>query len=153
MPMFVSGNGVTRGGETENALVNVIDIYATVLELTGLSLPGGIYNSLSFSHLLTGYDLPKRRYNFSELDSNIASISTQGFAIRDSTYKLIEYHNGQQEMYNLSIDPLETMNLLLGTLNVQEQNLKLDLQNEALQRISAWSCKDYIQNGDEEDVD
>ena len=153
VPMFVSGNGVTREGETENALVNVIDIYATVLELTGLSLPGGIYNSLSFSHLLTGYDLPKRRYNFSELDSNIASISTQGFAIRDSTYKLIEYHNGQQEMYNLSIDPLETMNLLLGTLNVQEQNLKLDLQNEALQRISAWSCKDYIQNGDEEDVD
>lgn len=153
VPMFVSGYGVTRIGETENALVNVIDIYATTLELLGNNLPGGIYNSLSFKHLLTSSSLPKRQYNFSELDSNQTSINTQGYAIRDTVYKLIEYHDGQQEMFNLIIDPLETNNLLLATLSPQEQILKTELENEANQRRTAWSCKDDIQNGDETGID
>jgi len=153
VPMFVSGYGVSRIGETENALVNVIDIYATALELAGSNLPGGIYNSLSFNHLLTSSSLPKRQYNFSELDSNQASFNMQGYAIRDSTYKLIEYHNGQQEMFNLIIDPLETNDLLLGTLSTQEQILKTEFEDEANQRRTAWSCKDDIQNGDETGID
>jgi len=153
VPMFVSGYGVSRIGETENSLVNVVDIYATVLELTGSNLPGGIYNSLSFNHLLTSSSFPKRQYNFSELDSNQTSINMQGYAIRDSVYKLIEYHDGQQEMYNLIVDPLETNNLLLGTLSTQEQTLKVELENEANQRRTAWSCKDDIQNGDESGID
>ena len=153
VPMFVSGYGVTRVGETEDAMVNVIDIYATILDITGSNLPGGIYNSLSFEHLLTSSTLPKRQYNFSEIDSNLTSISTQGFTIRDATYKLIEYHSGQQEMFNLNLDPLENNNLLLGILTAQEQSLKTELELEANQRKTAWSCKDDIQNGDEAGID
>ena len=153
VPMFVSGYGVSRIGETENALVNVIDIYATVLEMIGNDLPGGIHNSLSFNHLLTSSNFPKRQYNFSEIDTNQGSVNTQGYAIRDSIYKLIEYHNGQQEMFNLNIDPLETNDLLLGSLTAQEQLLKIELENEAFQRKTSWSCKDDIQNGNESGVD
>ena len=154
VPMFVSGYGVSRVGESESALINVIDIHATILELTGSSLPGGIYNSLSFKHLLTNSNsLPKRQFNFSELDTNQSGISIQGYAIRDSAYKLIEYHTGQQEMFNLITDPLETNDLLQGTLTTHEQNLKAELENEANQRITAWSCKDDIQNGDEHGID
>ena len=153
VPMFVSGYGVTRIGETENALVNVIDIYASVLEISGTNLPGGIFNSLSFKHLLSTSILPKRQFNFSEIDTNGTSLTTQGFTIRDSTYKLIEYYTGQQEMFNLINDPLETNNLLQGVLTLQEQNLKAALENEANQRITAWSCKDDIQNGDEQGID
>ena len=153
VPMFISGYGVSRIGETENSLVNVIDIYATVLEIAGDNLPGGIYNSLSFNHLLTASNLPKRQYNFSEIDSNQAFINIQGYAIRDSIYKLIEYYNGQQEMFNLNIDPLETNDLLLGSLTSQEQLLKTELENEALQSRTSWSCKDQIQNGDETGID
>ena len=153
VPMFVSGAGVTRIGETEDAMVNVIDIYATILDVAGSNLPGGIYNSLSFEHLLTSSTLPKRQYNFSELDSNLTSFSTQGFTIRDATYKLIEYYDGQQEMFNLDLDPLEINDLLLGTLTAQEQSLKTELVLEANQRQTAWSCKDDIQNGDETGID
>ena len=124
VPMFVSGYGVTRIGETENALVNVIDIYASILEISGTNLPGGIFNSLSFKHLLSTSILPKRQFNFSEIDTNGTSLTTQGFTIRDSSYKLIEYYTGQQEMFNLINDPLETNNLLQGTLTPNEQNLK-----------------------------
>tara|TARA_B110000211_G_C14042239_1_gene537275 strand:+ start:115 stop:1698 length:1584 start_codon:yes stop_codon:yes gene_type:complete len=153
VPMFVSGHGVTRIGETENALVNVIDIYASVLEISGTNLPGGIYNSLSFKHLLTSSILPKRQFNFSEIDTNQAFINTQGYTIRDSTYKLIVYYTGQQEMFNIMTDPLETNDLLQGTLLPNEQNLKSELENEANQRITAWSCKDDIQNGNEQGID
>ena len=153
VPMFVSGYGVSRIGETENALVNVIDIYATVLEMVGNNLPGGIYNSLSFNHLLTSSNFPKRQYNFSEIDTNQGSANTQGYAIRDSIYKLIEYYNGQQEMFNLNSDPLETNDLLLGSLTAQEQLLKTELENEAFQRRTSWSCNDNIQNGDEIGID
>ena len=153
VPMFVSGNGVSRTGETENALIHVVDIYATILALTGSDLPGGIYNSLSFEHLLSSSTLPKRQYNFTELDSNQTNINIQGHTIRNNDYKLIEYHNGVQEMYNLITDPLETTDLLLGTLSTQEQAIKLEFENEATQRITAWSCKDDIQNGDEQGID
>ena len=153
VPMFVSGYGVTRIGETENALVNVIDIYASILEISGTNLPGGIFNSLSFKHLLSTSILPKRQFNFSEIDTNGTSLTTQGFTIRDSVYKLIEYYTGQQEMFNLINDPLETNNLLQGTLTTNEQNLKSELENEANQRITAWSCKDDIQNGNEQGID
>ena len=153
VPMFVSGNGVTRIGETENALVNVIDIYATILELSGASLPGGIYNSLSFKHLLTSSISPKRRYNYAEMDTNNQGQFIQGYTIRDSIYKLIEYHDGQQEMYNLVSDTLEINDLLLGNLTSQQQSIKAELENEATQSQIAWSCNDDIKNGDEEGID
>ena len=153
VPMFVSGYGVTRIGETENALVNVIDIYASIIEISGTNLPGGIYNSLSFKHLLSSSILPKRQFNFSEIDTNQGFINTQGYTIRDSTFKLIEYYTGQQEMFNIITDPLETNDLLLGILTPNEQNLKAELENEAHQRITAWSCKDDIQNGNEQGID
>jgi len=153
VPMFVSGSGVTRIGEVEPAMVNVIDIYATVLELAGANLDGGIHNSLSFKHLLTGSNSPKRQYNLSELDTNQASINTQGYAIRDNVYKLITYVNGDQEMFNLILDTLETNNLLLGVLSNEEANLKVELENEANQRRTAWSCHDDIKNGNETGID
>ncbi len=153
VPMFVAGASVSRSGETEDALVNVIDIYATVLELAGADLPGGMYNSLSFKHLLSSSVPPKRQYNFSEIDTNASTINTMGFTIRDSQYKLIEHLGGTQEMYDLLNDSLELNDLLSGTLTAIQQAAKTDLENEAIQRRTAWSCKDDIKNGDETGID
>lgn len=153
VPMVVSGYGVTRSGEIEHAMVNIIDIYATALELAGEDLPGGIYNSLSFRHLLNNTEGPTREYNMSELDTNNNSITVQGFAIRNSTFKLIEYHDGTQEMYNLLNDTLETNDLLLGTLTPTQENVKARLEAEAEKRQTSWSCRDSIKNGDEDGID
>ena len=56
-------------------------------------------------------------------------------------------------MFNIITDPLETNDLLQGALTSNEQNLKSELENEAHQRITAWSCKDDIQNGNEQGID
>ena len=108
VPMFVCGDGVTRVGERENAMVHVNDMYATILDLNGANLPGGIYNSLSFNHLLTGSAGPTKDYNYTELTQD----TTTGYAIRSSQYKLIHHASGYEEFYDLSIDTFETNNII-----------------------------------------
>ena len=149
VPMIVAGAGVTRKGERESALVHVTDIHATILELAGASLPGGVYNSLSFAHLLKGVPGPGRDYNYIDFQDPTAG----GWAIRTAQYKLINFTNGTQEMYDLWADSLEANDLLSGTLTPVQQLIKSDLESEAAQIRAAWSCKDGIQNGDEAGID
>lgn len=150
VPMIVSGAGVSRQGERESALIQVADIYATILEITGADLPGGIYNSLSFDHLLTNAPGSTRDYNYTEVNED----GWRGFTIRDTRYKLIESTSDTtQEFYDLLLDSLETIDLMLGGLTASQQAIKADLELEADQIRSAWSCRDHIQNGDEEGID
>ena len=99
VPMIVAGAGVTRQNEEEFAMVHAADIYATILELAGTELPGGVYNSLSFQHLLDNSTGAKRAYNYSE--------SANDWTLRTTQYKLIQLANGSQEFYDLLADPLE----------------------------------------------
>ncbi|MEM1328860.1 MAG: sulfatase-like hydrolase/transferase, partial [Bacteroidota bacterium] len=66
VPLIVSGKGVERNGAVEDALVNTLDIYATVLELAGVDLEGGIHNSFSFKDLLTDESAASSLFNFTE---------------------------------------------------------------------------------------
>ena len=149
VPMIIAGAGVSRQGERESALIHVSDIHATLLEVAGAELPGGLYNSLSFHHLLTNAPGPTRDYNYSEGQNNGLS----GFTIRGPQYKLIEYMDGSQEFYDLLNDSLEVSDLLANTLTEEQLVIKADLEAEAEQIRTAWSCRDHIQNGDEEEVD
>lgn len=151
VPMIVSGKGVTRMGETDTSLINVLDIHATILELTGATLPGGIDNSLSFKHLLSNTTTGATRdYDYSEISD---PSDVEGYTIRNHTYKLIKFDDGGEEFYNLKTDSFELNNLLLGTLSSTEQVNKLDLEQEANSIRTGWSCRDYIQNGDEIGID
>lgn len=150
VPMIACGAGVTRVGEEENALVQVTDIHATILEATGADLPGGIYNSLSFLHLLDGTAGATRDYNYSEVLQN----PLDQYVIRNERYKLM-YSNidDSEEFYDLQEDELEINDLLLTGLSAAEQADYDDLKAEAIQRRDDWSCNDHIQNGDEEGID
>lgn len=149
VPMIVSGATVDRKGERESALVHVTDIYATILEVAGAELPGGIYNSLSFEHLLTNESSPNRDFNYTE----VASADSSAYTIRSPQYKLIKKNNGSQELYDLLIDSLETNNLNVEPLATDLAAIKADLAAEAIMIRSSWSCRDHIQNGDEEGID
>ena len=150
VPMIIAGSGVSRQGVREPALVHIDDLYATILEVAGATLPGGIYNSLSFSHLLTSETGPERDYNYTDLRND----GVNGWAIRNAQYKLIEYIDGTQEFYDLINDSLEVNDLLESALTGSQQLTKSDLEAEAEQiRTASWSCRDRIQNGDEEGID
>ena len=150
VPMIVAGKNVSRAGVMDTSLINVLDIHATILELAGTILPGGINNSLSFKPLLSGVSQSTRDYDYMEINNRTG---VKGYTIRDLTYKLIKFDNGTEEFYNLKTDSFELSNLMLGTLTAQELAIKLDLETEASQIRNAWSCKDYIQNGDETGID
>ena len=106
VPLVVSGAGVTRAGQREQALVNGSDLFATFAALTGRSrnIPA---DSVSFALALTSASFSGRSHAYIDFRDG-SSVAT---AIRDSRYKLIEYGNGSRELYDLSNDPYETQNL------------------------------------------
>jgi arylsulfatase B len=149
VPMIVAGKGVSRAGVQEKAMIQVLDIYATVLELVGADLDGGLYNSLSFKHLLTGENGDSRRYNYTEFKDG----TDYSWAIRNSQYKLIQLADGSEEFYDLLVDSFEFNPIVINTLTTEQQAVKADLFQEAKTVQTSWSCRDFIKNGDETGID
>ena len=102
-------------GKTNNAIVNNIDLYPTLLELAGVPLPKNhVIDGLSFAPvLLEGKAFP-RDTSFHWFPYNAAP----GIAVRKGDWKLIrrfkknpEYYDGLIELYHLKEDIGETINL------------------------------------------
>lgn len=115
VPMVISGAGVNRVGQREDALVSFSDLFSTIVEMTGNDLEQ-FENSLSFHHLLSDAAEGQRECMYTEFGQSINRIN---WASRDHTYKYINDDNGEA-FYNLIDDPYENSNLL-PTLNTAEQ--------------------------------
>jgi arylsulfatase A-like enzyme len=113
VPMIVAGVGVTRSGQRETALINTTDLFATIADLagTGVKQSG---DSISFKHLLVDEPGPKRSFLYAELHNTLRDKYNNGWTIRDSRYKLIEFEDSfrQSGLYDLNEDPFERTNLL-----------------------------------------
>ena len=103
VPMFISGAGVTRSGATEDAIINHTDFFPTIVELAGGTLSTH-EDGQSFVSLLDATNTEPRDFIYSE--------SNDGWTIRNAQYKLIEFTDGSQELYDLSSDAQETTNLI-----------------------------------------
>ena len=115
--MCISGKGVT-GGQTSDALVHTVDLYATLLEAAGVDvkkeLPTGFtYDSMSFFDILK--DAKKagpRTWAFGEkFDKDPKS---SDLTIRNKRYKILRLQSKSDAFYDLQTDPRETKNLLDG---------------------------------------
>lgn len=108
VPMIVSGNGVSRINQTEDALINTLDIFATVADLaeTGTN---EIHDSKSFKDLLSASSNLSRTYLFTEV---LNDQDTQDVTIRNATHKYILFGDGTEALFNLSQNPLENPNLM-----------------------------------------
>lgn len=116
VPFVMAGAGVTRAGEREDALVSTVDLFSTIVELTGAALP--MYEqSRSIVPMLTQSGQTVR----SCLYTDVSTTGSSGSAIRDARWKLINFDSGQQRFYDLLNDPCEQVNLLLGGLTPAEQ--------------------------------
>ncbi|MEE9303845.1 MAG: sulfatase-like hydrolase/transferase [Thiotrichaceae bacterium] len=112
IPMIVAGNGVTRMGERETALVNTSDFYATFGQLLGATTTQ-VNDSFSFMDLLTTEGEGLREYNYSEFEST----DVTGWTVRNADYKYIELVDGTRELYKVSDDLAEANDLLLTSEN------------------------------------
>ena len=149
VPFIISGAGVTRKGDREAALVHSADIFSTVLNITGSVLNTGSENSRNLVPYLNGNQIPERVYNYSEIGGQ----AQNGWTMRSDQYKLIAFDDGTQEFYDLVADSLEANNLLPQGLTQAQLDVKADFEAEAMQQRDDYSCRDFIQNGNEEGID
>ena len=125
VPMTISGAGVARAGQREKALVNTVDIYATIAEATGAGTVKNI-DGQSLLQLLTDPTAETRRYNYAEFKGK----RINGWTVRNSEYKLIQSDDGVQQLYNLSNDSRENNNLLVTDEN-RYQSVVAELETYA----------------------
>lgn len=148
VPMVISGNGVSRAGDQEFGLIQVNDLYATIIETCSNVLPGGINNSYSIRSSFTEENAIERNFIYADHLKN----GTEAWAIRNREYKLIQDENGNQEFYNIENSIDETNNLMLS-LKPAEAEVLATLVEEADDIRTGWSCQDFILNGDEIEID
>lgn len=108
-PLVVSGANVLRRGERESALVNSVDLFATIGQLAGS--PVAVWrDSLSFASLLSAAGQGPRQEAYTEYFGSDRP-NSHGWAIRDERYKLIVFDSGERRLFDLERDPTERTDL------------------------------------------
>jgi arylsulfatase A-like enzyme len=108
VPLVIAGRGVTRAGQREDALVNGVDLFATIGQLAGAS-EAVMHDSVSFKDALTEPGFNARDHLYTEYRDTDRGGS---WAVRDRQYKLIKFDGGREELYDLEADPWEQTDLI-----------------------------------------
>ncbi|MFH1377166.1 MAG: sulfatase-like hydrolase/transferase [Planctomycetota bacterium] len=111
IPMIVRYPGRSKPGTTCDTPVSLVDIYPTLLDIAGTTLPAPLkLDGNSLIPLIDG-----RTADFKG-GSVFCEFEGEGWnhpraMLRDGDFKYIHYHTDAPELYNLAIDPQETTNL------------------------------------------
>ena len=122
VPFIISGPAVVNPNRISNQLVNTQDLFATIIELCGISnwqsqIPADKpIDSKSIMPIILNQDIAVRPWAFTEI-FKVLTDSYDGKAIRNLDYKLLYFDDGRIEFYNLSEDPEELNDLSLGVLS------------------------------------
>ncbi len=122
VPMVIAGPAVSSPGRDQEAVVNGVDIYATILELAGVDVESAIRPNVTIDsvsmvpYLIDPDATPRRNWIVSELFSTRGG-NGEGKTMRDARYKIIRFSNGAEAFYDLSVDPYEGTNLLASDLS------------------------------------
>ncbi|MEM7387447.1 MAG: sulfatase-like hydrolase/transferase, partial [Verrucomicrobiota bacterium] len=106
VPFLVRVPGLTKGGTSSEAMVELIDIFPTLADLTGLQAPAHLQGG-SLRPLLAH---PERRGKKKMAYSVVARGKSLGFALRNQRWRYGKWPDGE-ELYNLTEDPTEKRNL------------------------------------------
>ena len=132
VPMIVSGKNVTRINDSENALINTTDLFATIADITNTGT-SEINDSKSFKGLLSNSSADKRDYIYTEIGNDSGN---SDYTIRNTTHKYIHFEDGTEALYDLSDNPLENPNLLEASqlpLSDDDNAIKEELTNKVNQ--------------------
>ena len=142
VPLIIAGPSVVKPGRVSQALVNTADLFATMVENFGYSnwrsrIPSNKpVDAVSLMPILKNTTDSIRPWTFSEI-FKLTTDSSDGKAIRSKNYKLIKFDYGAEEFYNIASDPLESNNLLRGSLSQTELTNYQYLCNEMNQLLGS----------------
>lgn len=118
VPLIVSYPGSHNNGSHTDAIVELVDLYPTLADLTGLPVPEGLEGSSLKSLLID----PKSRWNkvaFSQFPRLFRKDKTKimGYSVRTDHFRYTEWREIESgkvvatELYDHRRDPLETKNV------------------------------------------
>jgi arylsulfatase A-like enzyme len=125
VPFIIAGPSVASPGRTNDTPVNAVDLFATILELANINVTATVptnitVDSQSLLPLLQNTS-NVARYVYAGKFNESTPASSDGRALRNERFKLIQFHDGHEEFYALATDPYESTNLLSRTLTATEQ--------------------------------
>ena len=116
-PLLISAPGTKQRGVRSDALVEFVDIYPTLSELAGLSLPSHLEGS-SFKPLLDDARRPWKQAAFSQYPRTNNGQALMGYSMRTDHYRFTMWvHRNAPdkidalELYDHKADPQENTNL------------------------------------------
>ncbi|MBT7465720.1 MAG: sulfatase-like hydrolase/transferase [Bacteroidetes bacterium] len=130
VPLIISGPEIVNPSRNSDVLVNMTDLYSTILSLIGVDnedLPADAQDSYSLYDILRDQPSTERNWIYSE---SFNSDRNNGMTIRNEDYHLILEDDGDEEMYQVKTDIYEDENLLARSLSDEEER-----NYQALKRI------------------
>ena len=103
VPLIIRMPGVSEPGMKSNRIVNLLDLYPTLVELCGLPTKEGL-DGRSFAG-----------WQKTPSDSSLPTLTTMGFqnhSVRSATHRYTRYAEGTEELYDHQTDPMERRNLI-----------------------------------------
>ena len=123
VPLLISYPGVTKPNTETDIPVQSIDIYPTLVELaSGKKYQNDAIQGVSLLPLLKGNKIAKRNLYF------LRSYEDQYAAVISGDWKLIKYHSGKFQLFNVTEDISEQHDLIGTGLKI-EATLKEDIRN------------------------
>ncbi|MGQ0552682.1 MAG: sulfatase-like hydrolase/transferase [Planctomycetota bacterium] len=138
VPLIIAGAGVAAGAESA-ALVDITDIFATVLDLGGVPVPPGLHCVSMVPYFTDPLQPSLRSWVFSErfIPNGFGPYVSHQRAARNFRYKLVQDLGKNreivdQDLYDLVLDPWETDDLLNGTQLVHSAQASYDTLSAVL---------------------
>ena len=114
VPLIISGPGILSNKRIKNSPVELLDLYKTLMDLTGMSTPEFVQGH-SLKNILTSNSKPIRKSALSELRVYSDGSLAQGYSIKTNRYRLTRWlHKDERylELYDHKYDFNENKNLV-----------------------------------------
>ena len=114
VPLIISGPGILSNKRIKNSPVELLDLYKTLMDLTGMSTPEFVQGH-SLKNILTSNSKPIRKSALSELRIYLDGSLAQGYSIKTDRYRLTRWlHKDERylELYDHKYDFNENKNLV-----------------------------------------
>ena len=110
-PFIIAGNAVGKKGVKSESMFEFIDIYPTIADIMGLSLPNYL-NGKSFASVLEDGEKPFKDQVYAVTKRD----EMMGRMVKNKKWRYIEWDYGKNgaELYDQQKDPLETNNLAVN---------------------------------------
>jgi len=135
VPLIISGPDVVSPNRESAALVNVADLYSTILELAGVDVAATQpaakpIDSKSLLPVLKNLTDPTVRNGYAEESGAAITAAESGKSARNAAgYKLIRFNDAHEEFYFIPTDANEQTNLLPGASQANYDELSAQLSS------------------------